>query len=573
MSKKRWLCFCLSILLTGSYAWASEPAAESNESAPSPTPAVASQASRSDALQAENNRSRNTAVRIVRMCNNPNWAPIEFAENGDMHRMRGIVIDTLKLIAPRAHVRFVTVPTKSWGESQRFLAERRCDILPAAIKTVERERYASFTRPYLDYRLAVITKNDKPFVSGIHDILDKTIARKKGSGLISKLRHLDPHVKIIETRDYVEAFKKVASGQAYCTIATLPVASYFISRYAIKNLYIAGYLDMHYRLAMAVRKDDPELLHLLDRALATLTSQEKQEIYRKWIHGALVEKSHLWRYLMIGGAVVAVLLLILLIRQRMLQEINRRLQERVKVEVEHNLEKERLLQEQAKLASLGEMVGVIAHQWRQPLNTLGIHIQNLQYDYADGKIDEAYIRHFVEKSKQTMRFMNQTIDDFRNFFKQERERKNFYVKEAIERTVAMQTPLIRRLNVEIEYLGEDFMIYGQTGELQQVILTLLSNALEEFQIRQIKMPRIRIELDRPFVRFRDNAGGIAPEIQSRIFDAYFTTKKGQGGSGIGLYIAKLIVERHFGGKIHFESAEGWTEFVIEFPEKGGNDAL
>jgi ABC-type amino acid transport substrate-binding protein len=205
--------------------------------------------------------------RVITMCNNPDWAPIEFAKGGDMSQMQGIAIDTLKILEKKLNVLFKTVPTKSWSQSQVFLREGKCEILPAAIATEDRKTYANFTTPYLVYKLAIITKIDKPFIDSLDDIADKKVARKKGSGLISKLKTLYPHMHIIETKDYIDSMKKVSSGEVYCTVATLPVASHFINKYALKNLKIAGYTDMRYRLSIAVNHKDKELLQLLDKAL------------------------------------------------------------------------------------------------------------------------------------------------------------------------------------------------------------------------------------------------------------------------------------------------------------------
>ncbi len=494
--------------------------------------------------------------RIVKMCNNPNWAPIEFAEDGDMSRMRGIVIDILHLMEQRSNLRFVNVPTRSWSESQRFLKAGNCDMLPAAIKTKKREKYADFTRPYLVYRLAVITRNDKPFVTGIDDILDKTIARKKGSGLIQKLREIDPGVKIIETDSYEEAFQKVSEGKAFCTVATLPVASYYITKYGLKNLHIAGYLDMRYRLAMAVRKGHPDLVRDLEDALDKITLSEQNRIESKWIKGEVVE-SFDYRYLLYGGLAVGLLILFLVYRQRVLQkEIARRVRE--------NMEQNQLLQEQAKLAALGEMVGVIAHQWRQPLNALGLSIQNLRYDYEDGKVDQRYIDEFVKKSKKTINFLSKTIEDFRNFFKVEATVKDFSVRDAINSTFEMQSVYLKKNDIDYEILGGDFTLKGRKSEFQQVILNLLNNAIDALIEHRPEGRKIVVTIGSGWIRFKDNGGGIPPEIIDRIFESHFTTKGEVKGTGLGLYVSRLIVERNFHGTITVESKNGETEFILEF---------
>ena len=520
-------------------------------------------------LHTDANRSATTKRKnpeVIRMCNNPNWAPIEFAEEGDMSRMRGIAIDTLRLIEKKENLHFVNVPTKSWSQSQEFLKEKKCDILPAAISTRKRREYANFTTPYLVYRLAVITRNDKPFIRGLEDIVDKTIARKKGSGLIQKLRELHPGIRIIETRNYIDSLQRVASGEAYCTIATLPVASYFINRYELKNLHVAGYLDMRYRLSIAVRKDRPELLGRLEEALSKISPTERNAIYARWVQGKIVE-TYDYRWIFYGALVLLGILLLIVYRQWLLKSINKKLKREIRMKMEENLAQHRMLQEQSKMAALGEMIGVIAHQWRQPLSALSLSIQNLRYDHREGRIDDRYLEEFVRKNKETIRFMNQTIEDFRNFFRENKTREQFSVRKAIESILSMQSLYLDKNNIRVTLEGEDFHILGFRSEFQQVILTLISNAKDALVAHREEKREIRIVLEGHRVRFRDNGGGIPEEIHDKIFDPYFTTKGRNHGTGIGLYMAREIIVRTLHGSIEVHSENGWTEFILDFSDE------
>ncbi|RLA76556.1 MAG: hypothetical protein DRG78_18825 [Epsilonproteobacteria bacterium] len=189
-----------------------------------------------------NNKSQNylKTKKVIKMCNNPNWEPIEFAQDNDLNNMSGIAIDTIKLLEKKLDVKFENVPTKSWGESQQFLKEKKCDILPCAVETSKRKEYANFTKPYLNLPLAIFTTKDKKVVSGLDEIMDKPWTRQKGSGLITKLKKNYPNMKVIETKGDKEALQYINSGKAYFTIATLPVASHVISKYMLNDLHIAG---------------------------------------------------------------------------------------------------------------------------------------------------------------------------------------------------------------------------------------------------------------------------------------------------------------------------------------------
>jgi len=155
--------------------------------------------------------------KIIRMCNNPDWTPIEFVSNNNAD---GIAIDVVRLIAKKIssnidyNIEIKHIPTKSWKESQAFLRDRKCDILPSAVPTDKRKKYADFTDAYLDYALVIITRVDAPFNVMLDDIKNKIIARKEGSGLIRKLKKIYPKINILETKTYKDSFDAVSKGKA-----------------------------------------------------------------------------------------------------------------------------------------------------------------------------------------------------------------------------------------------------------------------------------------------------------------------------------------------------------------------
>jgi len=504
--------------------------------------------------------------RVVTMCIDPDWEPIEFTDPNNKYITRGISTDTMNVIGKDLNITFKSVPTSSWTESQRYLQERKCDILPAAAKTRERETYARFTYPYLDYKLAIITKSDQGFVSNLMDIIDKPIARKKGSALIAKLKKLYPAVNIIEVDDTLESFEKVANGEAFSTISTLPVASHYINKYHLDTIGIAGYTDMRLRLSIAVRDDDPLLLSILDKALATIPEEQHKLIYDRWV-GRQAATSFNYQYLLYGFAALLLMILLVLYRQYVLNTANKGLESAVKIKTEENLKQQQLLQEQSKLAAMGEMIGAIAHQWRQPLNALSLSIQNLEYDFHDGRVDETFIQKYIKKNQDTISFMSRTIDDFRNFFRVDKVKETFEVKRAIEETVAIQDASLKSNNITLKISGEDFTIYGFRSEFQQVILNLISNAIYEVKQLSDREPMIHILLQAHTIVLTDNGKGIPEEIADRIFEPYFTTKDQGEGTGIGLYMSKIIIEENMGGRLRLiQSHEGGASFVIDFSE-------
>ncbi len=229
-----------------------------------------------------------------------------------------------------------------------------------------------------------------------------------------------------------------------------------------------------------------------------------------------------------------------------------------------SLKKDKLLQQQSKLASMGEMIGAIAHQWRQPLNALAINIQNLDDDYEEGLIDRSFLEKFIDKNMKTIKFMSKTIDDFRNFFKIDKEKHIFSVKKAIEDVLSIQDAQLKNNNIEVSIKGKDFYLESYESEFKQVILNLINNAKDAICENKIKDGKIEITLNDNTIEIKDNGGGIAKEIRDRIFEPYFTTKEAGKGTGLGLYMSKMIIEENMKGKLSLSGSDKNSIFVLSF---------
>jgi PAS domain S-box-containing protein len=218
--------------------------------------------------------------RAIRVCINPDWVPIEFWDNTG--NPAGISIDILKFISKKYGLRFKFIKTKSWVESQKYLKEKKCDILPTAVITPARKKYAVFTTPYLIFDLFFINKLNSYFIPNIFFAKDKIFVRKEGSGLISYMKRHYPEIKIKTAPNFYEMFKIVESDDKYFTIATLPVFEYYKYKFNLFDLQISGVLDKKYMLRVAVRKDMEILREILDKVLIQISHNQKMEIYRKW---------------------------------------------------------------------------------------------------------------------------------------------------------------------------------------------------------------------------------------------------------------------------------------------------
>ena len=246
-----------------------------------------------------------------------------------------------------------------------------------------------------------------------------------------------------------------------------------------------------------------------------------------------------------------------------LKEHQNNLENIIESKINENTKHIKTLQQQSKLAAMGDMIGAIAHQWRQPLNAISTGIQNLRFDYRDGNLNsEEFVIKFINRNKKTISFMSSTIDDFRGFLNIDKERIDFKVKETTQAVLKMQAAQLEKHNISFDVIGEEFTYNGYRGEYQQVILNLISNAKDALVENKVKNPTIIIELKKDSICVRDNAGGINEEIIHRIFEPYFSTKEEGAGSGIGLYISKMIIEGNMGGSLSVENIPDGALFCI-----------
>ena len=233
-------------------------------------------------------------------------------------------------------------------------------------------------------------------------------------------------------------------------------------------------------------------------------------------------------------------------------------------------EKDRFLFQQSRLAAMGEMIGNIAHQWRQPLNELGITVYQMKKLFLVNDKKDDFLQSY-EHSKDVIKRMSSTIEDFRNFFSPNKQKESFLLKDAIDELLRMMQGTIQRhaLHVEVEN-RKDAYIYGYFNEFNQVMLNLINNSKDAFNQRKIENREIKIVLDNDngqnaVVYYSDNAKGIDENIIDKIFDPYFTTKHSSEGTGLGLYMSEMIIQKSMNGSIKAYNNKNGAVFEIKIP--------
>lgn len=258
----------------------------------------------------------------------------------------------------------------------------------------------------------------------------------------------------------------------------------------------------------------------------------------------------------------------LALKQLELEEFNSSLEVRIAQSVDDLRQKDQMLILQDRRAVMGEMINNIAHQWRQPLNVLGLYLQELSLAFDSAELDKEYLENSVCKSMELIMNMSRTIGDFMNFFRSDKEKTTFSVNQEIEKTLSLIEENFLSQKIHFDFLTEGTpMINGFPNEYSQVLMNILTNARDELVLNNVNDAMISIhafaEGDSTVVTITDNSGGIADEIIEKIFDPYFTTKEPDKGTGIGLFMSKTIIEKNMGGRLTVRNSESGAEFRIE----------
>jgi C4-dicarboxylate-specific signal transduction histidine kinase len=258
------------------------------------------------------------------------------------------------------------------------------------------------------------------------------------------------------------------------------------------------------------------------------------------------------------------------VKRGQLESLNAELEQRIAEELEKNLQKDRILFHNARLAALGELLNNIAHQWRQPLNSIALLIQGSFLEFKEGKLDQESFSSYANRCMEILTYMSNTINEFQSFFRPAGDSGEFDPYAMVEKSLSLVRTGYEQDGIALRVVNHGTLpMTGFAIEFSQVILNLLNNARDVFIERGTPEPAIDIRCycvdGRNVITIGDNAGGIPEDIVDKIFDPYFTTKFKSQGTGIGLYMSKMIIEKNMGGRLSVRSTSEGAEFSIELP--------
>jgi ABC-type amino acid transport substrate-binding protein/nitrogen-specific signal transduction histidine kinase len=505
----------------------------------------------------------------ITMCIDPDAMPFEKLDNNGNHI--GMTAEYYQIFRHNLNTNIKVIKTRSWNDSLKSVRSRICDILSLAAQTPNRKKYLDFTTPYLNIPIVIATKLDVSFIDNIKSIKNKSVGITKGYPYIELVKNKYPNLNIVEVKSIEDGLIKVNEGELFGYIGTLSTISYQFQRESLNNLKIAGRFDENSALGIGVRNDDKVLLNILEKVVRSIDIKQHQQILNNWIsikYEKGIDSSLIWKIAM----AVTLLILLFMYRQYSLKKANENLQIavenktkdllklnetlaiKIKEEVEKNLQIQEKLFKSEKMASMGEMIGNIAHQWRQPLSVISTGITGIEIQKRLNCLPDDVFYTTCDTINTNAQYLSKTIDDFRNFIKGERILVIYDLKECMESFIELITPTSKNHNLTlILNFEEDINLNGYPNELTQCLINIFNNAKdvllnleEEDKLLFISASKNK---DSVTIDIRDSGGGIAEDIFLKIFDPYFTTKHKSKGTGLGLHMAYNIIVDGMKGSI------------------------
>ncbi|QKF59802.1 ABC transporter substrate-binding protein [Aliarcobacter lanthieri] len=513
----------------------------------------------------------------IKMCSIPNILPYSQIDNKEF---KGVVADYIELLQTKFPKPIKLVPTQSWSESLMNLYSNKCDILSFAVKPQIGETDFLYTKSYLKIPLVLLTSSSVSFIDNLSTLKNKKITINKNYELIDKLKDKYKDIEFISVNSFDEAIQNILSGDVFGHIDTIATSWYNIQTKYLSKISISGKIDESLNISIAVNKNKVEIYNLFEQLVQSIDEKQINDIINKWVYTkyeSYFDFETAYKIL----AIFLIIFCIILYRQvflnrmnkrlkylvnlktRQLKNVNKRLANRIKKEVDKNLEKDRILSQQQKMISMGQMIENIAHQWRQPLSIITTNASSLKLKKQLKILDDDELFKISDSIVNTSQYLSQTIDDFRYFFKPQKNKEIFDLDGCIKKSIELVNMSLIKNKIRLEYLSKSIKVFGYETELIQVLINIINNskdALEQNRVEnRLIMINLRVDEKMVFLEILDNAGGIKDEIINKVFEPYFTTKHQYQGTGIGLYMSNEIISKHMNGEIFIKN----HDFIFE----------
>lgn len=529
------------------------------------------------------------ANKSLRICAISNKLPFQGLDNDDKYT--GMASDFLALISSKLNLKTEIVLSEDYSNAYKLFKNQKCDILPFVNLSFVGQEDMKLTTPYLKGSLVVAMKIDKPFFQDANELKSKKIAILEDCAFLQFLKNNFADITFVTVKTEMDGLKMVQDGtvDGYCDL--LQRVGYLVAKNSLFDIKIGGQLIEDFSFSFATRKNEIVLNNVLQKTLDGIDDNQKQTIINKWASVKIIKGVDYSLVIKISFVVLVLILLILYWNRKLLHlnlalkaakqkaddasneltKLNLSLKFKVEESVKELREKDQLIIQKNKLADMGEMISNIAHQWRQPLGSANMIVSILKNNLKSGNIKRDNINSDDFKAKldeiESLNLhMSKTIEDFLSFFSPTKTKEIFDVQIVIEKAGTILHHNLLKNNVSLKIEAKDSVKFvGFKNELLQVLISILNNSIQAFDPKNTQRNitiETKIKNNELVVSIEDNAGGIDELILDKIFDPYFTTKDQSAGTGLGLYIAQMIIQNSMNGKILAKNTQYGARFEI-----------
>jgi len=488
------------------------------------------------------------------VCDYANWMPYVGHENG---RTFGIIYDHYKAFEARIGIPIEFVHRSNMLACVSEVTEGKADAV-SSLGTPNTFTDIILSDEYGNDFVALVTQLNIPFVRDIKELKDKKVGLiGHYKNMIAYLHQTYPSLKFQVTDSTEDGLERVANGELYAFIDIYRIAAYNIRREHVGELKINTKIyPLVLRAHVGLRKEDRVLKGIFNKAIADLSTEEKRKMIDQWMRAEKIPETN---YVLIGEILLFALLLILWLLYRQFKERHRQ---------------KELLAQQAKLAGMGTMINNVAHQWRQPLNRINSNIAVINSILHEETIDRNMIESKMDNIKNSTQYMSDTIEDFSNYFSPNKMQTRFMIEDTLEKALTLMGSRTKDVDITIDS-DREIWVNSFEKEYQQVILIIMNNAIDNFESNTIADPKIDMVIkehnEMVILSICDNGAGIKEKNIDRIFEPYYTTKFANEGTGLGLYMAKMLIESSMDGHLNVKNVNGGACFEIKLV-KGKSDA-
>ena len=522
------------------------------------------------------------------------WEPFVFKSINN--EAIGISTDYWKLIADKLNLNYENIFSETFSQQLNDIKNKKADIIYSTGETSNRKEYSVFTKEYAKFPISIVTKKDENFIENISLLNNKKIAIGNNFTAHNIIKDKYPNMNFILVDSVKEGLELVSNNKAYAFIDIQPVLFYNITKYDFTDLKISGNTGLDFSLKFMIRDDYAILEPILDKAISSISINELNEILNKWNNVQFqtsLNYEWFWQIL----AIIAIIILAFVYRTltlnhlnktlkikvnektKELNEMNKNLEKLVKEKTKELIQKEKILNHQSKMAAMGEMLENIAHQWRQPLSLISTAATGAKIKKDFGTLSDNDFYETMDMINNSTQHLSTTIDDFRNFFNNDKNASTFNINKPIEKVLSLINSKLKNRDIHVIKNTQDVEVTALINEFIQVLINILNNSLDAFEEQNLEKKFIFLDLYKEnnslVLIIKDNAGGIKEELLGRIFEPYFTTKHKSQGTGIGLYMSMEIIKKHMNGDINVSNEEyiydnikcKGAQFKIELPIK------